>query len=95
MRLAGGMAPDRILVLPQIYNTTMAAQWARISRTAVRSGYPGLRIVGPLTENRACAGDPYCPTMSSQLAFRRLISHLRYAGLPQRYLRVQVDLDVS
>jgi hypothetical protein len=92
--LAGALAPSRIVALPQVYNSEMAAQWALISRTAVLHHRPALRIVGPLTENVACGSDPNCPTMPSARAWQLLWQglgrhHVRPASLP-----VQIDLDV-
>jgi outer membrane biosynthesis protein TonB len=92
--LAGAMAPGRILALPQIYNYTMAAQWAHIAQTAVRHSRVKLQIVGPLTENAACGRDPYCPTMPTWHAWSHLQYHLLRAGLPGRTPPIAVDLDV-
>jgi hypothetical protein len=93
--LAGVMAPDRILVLPQIYNTAMAEQWGQISRTAVKDGHKPLRILGPLTETAACGADPYCPTMPSRNAWIHLwrALHLVHPNV-KHSLPVQADLDV-
>jgi hypothetical protein len=92
--LAGAAAPKRILALPQIYNPTMAAQWAQISRTARRDFGHRLRILGPLTEQAACGRDPSCPSMPSRRAWLLLHFHLRRARLHPGSLPVQVDLDV-
>jgi hypothetical protein len=93
-RLAGSAAPKRILALPQIYNAEMAGQWAQISRTATRLHHPQLRIVGPLTEQRACGRNPACPSIPSHAAWRLLHHRLHRVGLRPRSLPVQVDLDV-
>jgi hypothetical protein len=92
--LAGAAAPSRIIALPQIYNPTMAAQWAQISRTAKLLHRHPLRIVGPLTEQVACGRDPACPSMPSRRAWRLLRHDLHRARLHPRSLPVQVDLDV-
>jgi hypothetical protein len=92
--LAGGVAPRRTLVLPQIYNWQMAGQWAQISRTAVRTRHTRLHIVGPLTEERACGRKPACPSMPSRAAWQLLHYKLHSVGLLPSALPVRVDLDV-
>ena len=93
--IAGGAAPSRILVLPQIYNAAMAYQWALISRTAVADGYKPLQIVGPLTETAACGSDPTCPTMPNRSAWLRLWRALHEVHPGGKHtLPVQTDLDV-
>jgi hypothetical protein len=92
--LAGGLAPRRIVTLPQVYNWAMAAQWAQISRTARISRHPALHILGPLTEEAACGRDPSCPSMPNPRAWRFLHRRLRAVGLQPRSLPAQVDLDV-
>jgi hypothetical protein len=92
--LAGGAAPKRILALPQVYNPTMAAQWAQISRTAKLLHRHPLRILGPLTEQAACGRDPSCPSMPSRRAWLLLNRQLRRARVHPWTLPVQVDLDV-
>lgn len=90
--VAGAAAPRRISALPQVYNYTMADQWAMISLTAVRDGHRALRFHGPLTENAACRGEKNCPTMGSLRAWRALRNSLSLLGpvsLPAR-----TDLDV-
>ena len=91
---AGSAAPGRILVLPQIYNPTMAGQWVQISRTARLSHGPAPQIVGVLTENAACAGDPTCPTMNSRAAWLTLCQDLVRARGAPRDMSAIVDLDV-
>ena len=91
---AGSAAPGRILVLPQIYNPTMAGQWAQIARTARLSHRPAPQIVGVLTENAACAGDPTCPTMNSRAAWLTLCQDLVRARGAPRDMSAIVDLDV-
>jgi hypothetical protein len=90
--VAGAAAPRRISALPQVYNYTMADQWAMISLTAVRDGHRALRFHGPLTENAACRGEKHCPTMGSLRAWQALrnsLSRLGPVSLPAR-----TDLDV-
>lgn len=92
--VAGVAAPGRMTVLPQIYNRTMARQWAQIARTAATQGRP-LRILGPLTETAACRGIPACPTMPSAAAWRVLWGSLNgHAETRTGTLPVQTDLDV-
>jgi hypothetical protein len=90
----GAVAPKRVRYLPQIYNTTMAAQWGQIAATAVRSWRRPLNVVGPLTEGQACHGDPTCPTMPSHRAWSALWHHLTKVRPTPRSLPVQVDLNV-
>lgn len=93
--LAGGRS-SRITVLPQVYNSHMAAQWALISLTSVRAGGRPLRFWGPLTENRACAGQSGCPTMPSLTAWQYLWNDLRrYHVAGPRPPLIIADLDVS
>jgi hypothetical protein len=90
--VAGTAAPHRISALPQVYNYTMADQWAMISLTTMRDGHRALRFHGPLTENAACRGEKNCPTMGSLRAWQALRDSLRLLGpvsLPAR-----TDLDV-
>ena len=56
--LAGGAAPGRISVLPQIYNGTMSWQWRNISLTGLGARRPRLSFAGPLTEWTACRQSP-------------------------------------
>jgi hypothetical protein len=94
-RLAGALAPDRITVLPQIYNGWQAQQWARISHEAANLSHRPLTFAGPLTETAACGHDPTCPTMRSGFARQVLARALasdhftRVAWLP-----AGTDLDV-
>lgn len=92
---AGLVAPNRILVMPQIYNHAMAAQWAQIAKTAVVYGHRRLQFVGPLTETAACGGDPACPTMPSSTAWLALWHGLRSSSLTRvASLPAQTDLDI-
>jgi hypothetical protein len=93
--MAGTAAPKRITALPQVYNPTMAGQWAMISLTAVRHGHPPLRFHGPLTENAACRGHKHCPTMNSGAAWRALWNSLRLSpATTPKMLPSRSDLDV-
>jgi hypothetical protein len=94
VQLAGAMAPSRTTVLPQIYNTTMAKQWARLTLLARLRGLPQLDILGPLTENAACGNDPTCPTMPSSQAWRVLWNALHVLHIGPNSMPVQVDLNV-
>jgi hypothetical protein len=93
VQLAGLIAPGRTTVLPQIYNHAMVGQWLQLAREA-RLAHGRLNIVGPLTENRACGRDPYCPTMPTRHAWNALWTNLRKARLVSRPLPISVDLDV-
>lgn len=75
--VGAGMAPSRIVALPQIYNSTMSAQWKYISLTGVVNGWPRANIGGALTEVTACqqAGGG-CYSMSSTGAWNTLWSDL-------------------
>lgn len=92
--VSGAWSP-RITVLPQIYNTRMAGQWAQVSLTAARDGGRPLRFWGPLTENAACAGDRNCPTMPSVPAWNALWRslHGNWRTAPHS-LPTRTDLDV-
>ena len=90
--VAGAASPRRISALPQVYNYTMADQWAMISLTARHDGNGALHFHGPLTENAACRGEKNCPTMGSLAAWQALRNSLSLLGpvsLPAR-----TDLDV-
>jgi hypothetical protein len=74
--LAAGAAPSRILNLPQIYNTTMAAQWRYISLTGVGAGYPAIRFGGALTEWTACQQAGSCGSLTGNSAWNALWGQL-------------------
>ena len=92
---AGGIAPTRTLVLPQIYNADMAAQWGQIAAAAVAEGLSAPHIVGALTENAACVGDPTCPTLPAPTAWTLLRDALVAEGVPPAAHPTSVDLDVQ
>jgi hypothetical protein len=75
--LATGAAPIRMLNLPQIYNTTMAAQWKYISLTGVGAGRPRINFGGPLTEWTACAQAGSCGSLSGHSAWTTLWNNLQ------------------
>jgi hypothetical protein len=77
-QMAAGMAPTRILAIPQIYNTTMAQQWKYISLTGAVAGKPKVNIVGALTEHTACqqAGGT-CFSLTAGAAWTALWNALR------------------
>jgi hypothetical protein len=86
--LAAGAAPTRMLNLPQIYNTTMAAQWKYISLTGVARNQPRVRFGGPLTEWTACYQARSCGSLTGHTAWSvlwralRSDSRLRIGTLP-------------
>jgi hypothetical protein len=86
--LAGGLAPTRILNLPQIYNTTMPKQWKYISLTGVNAGQPRINFGGPLTEWTACDQSRSCGSITGNSAWTQLwnqlqsVSPLKVASLP-------------
>jgi hypothetical protein len=61
--LAHGLAPARLVALPQIYNADNAAQWAAIDLTGAR-GADHIAFVGALTENPLCG--PGCNFTAGQ-----------------------------
>jgi hypothetical protein len=75
--LAAGAAPIRMLNLPQIYNTTMAAQWKYISLTGIVNGHPRIRFGGPLTEWTACDQTNSCGSLTGRTAWSVMWSNLQ------------------
>jgi hypothetical protein len=75
--LAAGAAPVRMLNLPQIYNTTMAAQWKYISLTGVAASHPRINFGGPLTEWTACDQTNSCGSLSGHTAWSTLWNNLQ------------------
>jgi hypothetical protein len=75
--LAAGAAPTRILNLPQVYNTTMAAQWKYISITGIVNGQPRIRFGGPLTEWTACEQAGGCGSLTGHSAWKTLWNDLQ------------------
>ncbi len=86
--LSAGVAPTRIVNLPQIYNDTMAAQWKYISLTGVGAGHARINFGGALTEWTACSQTGGCGSLTGRNAWiqlwNQLQSHpsLKVASLP-------------
>ena len=86
--LSAGIAPIRIVNLPQIYNNTMAAQWKYISLTGIATQRPRINFGGVLTEFTACAQAGGCGSLTGNSAWtqmwNQLQSHpaLRIGSLP-------------
>ena len=74
--LAQGAAPGRMLDLPQIYNTTMAAQWKYISLTGIQSGQSRIVFGGPLTEWTACSQARSCGSLTGNNAWKEMWKNL-------------------
>ncbi len=75
--LAAGAAPIRMLNLPQIYNSTMAAQWKYISLTGVGQGQPRINFAGVLTEWTACDQTNSCGSLTGHTAWSTMWSNLQ------------------
>ena len=75
--LAGGAAPVRMLNLPQVYNTTMAAQWKYISLTGVAAGHPRINFGGTLTEWTACDQTHSCGSLTGHTAWQTMWNNLQ------------------
>jgi hypothetical protein len=75
--LTGGAYPIRMINLPQVYNTTMAAQWRYISLTGVRQGNPKINFGGALTEWTACQQAGSCGSLTGNNAWRAMWAQLR------------------
>lgn len=75
--LAAGAAPTRVVNLPQVYNTTMSAQWKYISLTGVVSGHKRINFGGPLTELTACRQARSCGSLSGRTAWTTMWGHLQ------------------
>jgi hypothetical protein len=86
--LAAGAAPTRTINLPQVYNTTMAAQWKYISLTGVNASQPRINFGGALTEWTACDQANSCYSMTGREAWSELwrqlqsSTHLAVGSLP-------------
>ena len=88
--LAGGAAPGRISVLPQVYNTTMAWQWATISAAS------RLNILGPLTEWTACSQTGGCYSVSNVYAWSYLFAVLNlHATTRETAMPYGTDLQIN
>ena len=75
--LAAGAAPVRMLNLPQIYNTTMAAQWKYISLTGIAAGHPRINFGGTLTEWTACNQARSCGSLTGHTAWQTMWNDLQ------------------
>jgi hypothetical protein len=75
--LAAGAAPTRLTNLPQIYNTTMAAQWKYISLTGIARNRPRIRFGGTLTEWTACDQSRSCGSLTGHSAWSVLWRNLQ------------------
>jgi hypothetical protein len=75
--LAAGASPIRMLNLPQIYNTTMSAQWKYISLTGVGSGQPRINFAGTLTEWTACDQTNSCGSITGRSAWTTMWNNLQ------------------
>ena len=75
--LTAGAAPIRMLNLPQIYNTTMAAQWKYISLTGIAAGNPRINFGGTLTEWTACNQARSCGSLTGHSAWRTMWDNLQ------------------
>ncbi|HEX2401007.1 MAG TPA: fibronectin type III domain-containing protein [Mycobacterium sp.] len=95
--LAGGVAPTRILSLPQIYNTTMAKQWKYISLTGIVGGQPKINFAGPLTEWTACYPQHgQCSSLTNNQAWTALWAQLRSdRRISQASLTYGTDLRIN
>ncbi|HET6876370.1 MAG TPA: fibronectin type III domain-containing protein [Jatrophihabitans sp.] len=94
--LATGAAPSRMTNLPQIYNTTMAAQWKYISLTGIGQGLPRIRFGGTLTEWTACDQSGGCGSLTGHSAWRVMWRNLQSdARLKVRSLPYSTDLRID
>jgi hypothetical protein len=94
--LAAGVAPTRILNLPQVYNNTMAAQWKYISLTGVVAGNPRINFAGALTEWTACSQGGGCSSITGNQAWNQLWINLQSdARLQVASLPYSTDLRVD
>ena len=66
-----------MLNLPQIYNTTMAAQWKYISLTGIAAGNPRINFGGTLTEWTACNQARSCGSLTGHSAWRTMWDNLQ------------------
>jgi hypothetical protein len=94
--LAGGASPTRVINLPQIYNTTMAAQWKYISLTGVVSSKPKINFGGPLTEYTACVQAGSCGSLSGTSAWTAMWGQLRSdSRIAQGSMPFSTDLRIN
>ena len=69
--LAHGIAPTRIRVLPQVYVTSQAVQWADIDRTGLTQ-HGGIAFAGSLTEHGVSATGSMAPDQGWATLFQQL-----------------------
>jgi hypothetical protein len=94
--LAAGAAPSRMLNLPQIYNTTMAAQWKYISLTGVINSRPRINFGGTLTEWTACNQANSCGSLTGHTAWSTMWDNLQSdARLKVASLPYSTDLRID
>jgi hypothetical protein len=94
--LTAGAYPVRMINLPQIYNTTMAAQWRYISMTGVRAHHPRINFGGALTEWTACRQARSCGSLTGNSAWRAMWAQLRAEpALRPRSLPYSTDLRID
>jgi hypothetical protein len=94
--LAAGAAPVRMLNLPQIYNTTMSAQWKYISLTGIAAGSPRINFGGTLTEWTACNQARSCGSLTGHSAWRTMWDNLQSdARLKVASLPYSTDLRID
>jgi hypothetical protein len=94
--LAAGAAPIRMLNLPQVYNTTMAAQWKYISLTGIAQKKPRINFAGPLTEWTACDQTNSCGSLTGRTAWSTMWSNLQSdARLKVSSLPYSTDLRID
>jgi hypothetical protein len=75
--LAEGASPSRMVTLPQVYNTTMAAQWKYISLTGIKYSQPRITFGGPLTEYTACVQARSCGSLTGRTAWSQMWANLQ------------------
>jgi len=75
--LSKNAARTRSMALPQIYNTTMAAQWKYISLTGIKYKDPRINFGGPLTEWTACDQARSCGSLTGKTAWAQLWKNLQ------------------
>jgi hypothetical protein len=94
--LSAGVAPTRIVDLPQVYNNTMAAQWKYISLTGVAASQPRINFGGALTEWTACAQSRSCGSLTGRNAWIQMWNQLQsHPALRVNSLPYSTDLRID
>jgi hypothetical protein len=94
--LSAGVAPTRIVDLPQVYNNTMAAQWKYISLTGVAASQPRINFGGALTEWTACAQSHSCGSLTGTNAWIQMWNQLQsHPALRVNSLPYSTDLRID